>query len=245
MKKYIGILVLLVMATAVFGISPEEIIDELEKNMVHDTSYYEATMIVKDKFGTRKSTLTSYARGNEEQILEFTSRDEAGQKILRTEDEIYLYYPDSEEIIRLQGAALRDSIQGSDISYEDLTGDKDKTVEEKYDMKMLPNEMIDGHECYVIEMTAKERNVAYPKEIIWVDIEYMMYRQVHKFALSGKLLKEVNVLKLEKIDGKSIATRMILLDTMKKNSSTEFITNKIEFDLYIDPDVFSLEELSW
>ena len=97
------------------ALTAEEIIGRMEENTVFETSRAEGAMMIKDRFGTKETRFISYSRGKDTTLIEFTSLEERGMKILRTEEEIYLFYPDAEELIRLQGAALRDSVLGSDI----------------------------------------------------------------------------------------------------------------------------------
>jgi len=244
MKKLVLVAVLLALSsTAVFGITAEEIISRMEKNQVHKTSRIEGSMVINDRFGRKESTFISFAQGEDTALIEFTSVEEQGQKILRTEDEIYLFYPDAEEIIRLQGAALRDSVLGSDMSYEDMTGGKG--ILDSYDVALEGRETIDGVECYKLVLKAKRRNVAYPKQVLWVDTKLFIYRQVHQYSLSDRLLKEMTIAAFEKISGKVIPTRMVLQDKLKRNSSTEFLIKDIQIDIPIDPQKFSLRELSF
>ena len=200
-------------------------------------------MIITDRFGEKVTTFKSWAEGDEKSLIEFTSRQERGQKILRREDEIYLYFPDAAEVIRLQGAALRDSVLGSDMSYEDMTGGKG--LLESYNAEMLGKETVDGEECYKIELHAKGRGVPYPKEIMWVDTEMFVNRKVHMFSLSDKLLKEMRMEDYTTQKGKTFPVRFIIEDKMKSNSSTEFVIESIEIGIDIPSSLFSLEELTW
>src|SRR6056297_4285945 len=226
-----------------FAISAEEIIRKLEENQVHETARSEGKMIINDRFGEKVTTFKSWAEGEEKTLIEFTSRQERGQKILRTDDEIYLYFPDAAEVIRLQGAALRDSVLGSDMSYEDMTGGKG--LLESYNAEMLGKETVDGEECYKIELHAKGRGVPYPKEIMWVDTEMFVNRKVHMFSLSDKLLKEMRMEDYTTQKGKTFPVRFIIEDKMKSNSSTEFVIESIEIGIDIPSSLFSLEELTW
>jgi outer membrane lipoprotein-sorting protein len=226
-----------------FALTAEEIIKKVENNRVHETSKVEGKMIIEDRFGKRTSTFISYSRGEDEMLIEFTSAREAGQKILRTNNEIYLYYPDAEELIRMQGAALRQSVLGSDFSYEDMTGEK--SLLETYEVRLLGNEVVEDRPCYKVQLEARTRDVAYPKEIIWVDKELFVGWKVHKFSLSGKLLKEMVVQEIEQVKGDYVPTHIKMVDTMKKSSGTEFIIEDIQVDIPLDPSLFSLEELTW
>lgn len=238
----VGTMVLLPAAAAPAE-SAEEIIRKLEENQVHATARSAGRMIINDRFGEKVTTFKSWAAGEEKTLIEFTSRQERGQKILRTDNEIYLYFPDAAEVIRLQGAALRDSVLGSDMSYEDMTGGKG--LLDDYRAELLGTETVDGRECYRIELKARGRGVAYPKEIIWIDSEMYVTRKVHMFSLSGKLLKEMRMQDYTTQHGKTFPVRFIIEDTMKRNSSTEFVMESIEIGVDIPASRFSIEELTW
>jgi len=243
MKKKIIILIamLIFIASGLFAITAEEIVLKMELNLVYDTAIVEGRMVINDRFGSRTSTYISYAEGEEKSLLEFTNKEDAGQKILRLEDEIYLYYPDAEETIRLQGAALRQAVMGSDFSYEDMTGGKG--ILGSYSVTLNGEESIDGNPCYILTLTAKTRDVPYQKEIMWVDKELFIYRQVHKLAKSGKLLKEMKVMELIKVDGLYIPSRLTMVDKLKRNSSTEFYMDSIKLGIDLPADIFSIGEL--
>ena len=68
-------------------------------------------------------------------LVEITSGPDRGQKVLRQSSNIYLFYPDAEEVIWLKGSALKDSMMGSDFSYEDLTNDK--TLADRYTSELF------------------------------------------------------------------------------------------------------------
>jgi len=220
-----------------------EIIARWEKNTIFDTARMEAEMVVHDRFGEKHTTMVIYSQGREHTLIEYTSREERGQKVLRTADEIYLYYPDAVELIRLQGAALRQSMLGSDISYEDMSGNK--TILETYDVTLLGEDQVDGRPTYQLELTARERNVAYPRQIIWVDRERYVMLKSDMYSLSGRKIKELTVDRVQQIDGFWLGTEQTINDTLKSNSFTEFTTTKVEINARLPRGIFSLEELSW
>jgi outer membrane lipoprotein-sorting protein len=244
MRKFLTVAALLVLpALFTAAQTAEDIVARLQANQVFKTSRMQGVMTVTDRFGAKETRFISYARGDAEALIEFTSTEEKGQKILRTKDEIYLFYPDAEEVIRLQGAAFRDAVLGSDMSYEDLTGGK--TLLETYRVSLEGTEAVDGAECYRIRMEAKARNVAYPVQVMWVDPKLWVARRMQQFSLAGRLLKEISLGNFKVVAGRTIATRMVLEDKLKKNSRTEFVVERIEVDIALDPKLFTLEHLSW
>jgi outer membrane lipoprotein-sorting protein len=243
MKNILILLAIMIIPFNIFSITAEEIIERLEDNIVYDTSYMEGRMIINDRFGEKESSFIGYSEGDDDSLIEFTSIEEEGMKILRTENEIYLFYPEAEELIRMQGEALKDSVLGSDVSYEDMTGGK--TLLDSYDVTLEGTENIDGESCYKVSMIAKKNDVPYYKQIMWIDTEIFIYRQIHRFSRSGRLLKEISAGDIRNIDGYYVSFYMVLKDTLKSNSSTEFIIDELELDIRLPRNIFSLEELTW
>lgn len=223
--------------------SAEEIVRRFDENQIYDTARIEAEMIVHDRFGEKRTTMVIYQEGRSNTLIEYTSREERGQKVLRTEDEIYLYYPDAAELIRLQGAALRQSMLGSDISYEDMTGNK--TILDTYDVSLLGEEAVGGRRSYKLRFEAVSRDVAYPEQLVWIDAERYLILRSHMFSLSGRKLKEVTTEEVAEIEGKWIPTEQTIRDVLKSNSYTEFILADVELDVQLPRGIFSLERLSW
>jgi len=243
MKKLLFLMVSLLVSSFLWGITPEEIIRKMEANQVSATSYSEGQLIVTDQFGTRTTNFNSWAKGEKMSLIEFTSSDAKGQKILRLSGEIYLYYPDAEEVIRIKGTGLGQSVLGSDVSYEDMTGGKG--VLSDYTVELLGQEKAEGVDCYRLKLTGNRKDLAYPVEEIWVQSDVFVLRAAKYYATSGRLLKTISVPETMVVSGKTIPKRFIISDTLKKSSSTEFALIKNQINIPIADSFFSLEELSW
>ena len=246
MKGSILILFLLCsagMLQAQAALGAEEIVQRSDDIQRFDTLKATGSMITVDRFGTKTIDFISWSEGDSLSLIEFTSAAEAGQKVLRTSRELFLYYPDAEEIIRLQGAALRQSLLGTDISYEDMTEGNDTL--DKYEVELTGEEMVDGRPCYRIEMKAKTRKVPYPRQTVWIDREDFVPRKAQYFSKSGKLLKEMRVLEIRELEGRLLISKMVLEDKLKKNSSTELHLETVEANPELGRDFFSLDQLAW
>ncbi len=242
-RKLLFIMIMITLPLFAYAITGEEIVRQADAAQIFETAESSGEFRITDRFGTKVTTFNSWARGEDESLIEFTSRAERGQKILRTEDEIYLYYPDAEEIIRMQGSALRQGMLGSDISYEDMTGGKDRASQ--YAIDLTREETVLGRECWVLTLTAKTRTVPYPKEIVWIDMENYIVLKGEYYTKSGRLLKEMEVLEVDVMDGVDVAVETRISDKMKADSETIMILNELKTNVRIDDDMFSLEELSW
>ena len=227
----------------VFALSADEIIQEMDRLATFETTYSTGSIQTTDRFGTKTSLFKSWSQGEKDSLIEFTSKAERGQKILRTEGSLYLFYPDAEQLIRMQGAALRQSMLGSDISYEDMT--EEKNTLDNYTAKLEQNETFKGNECYVLTLTAKTRSVAYPIQKIWVDTETYLTWKAEYSTAQGRLLKEMEVLDTFVSEGRVIPKQSKIEDKMKKDSSTLMSVDSFEANPSLDRTLFTLENLTW
>ncbi len=221
----------------------EDIIERMEENQTHPTSIVEGRMVINDRFGERTSTFIMHSEGEDRFLVEFTSRDEDGQRILRRDDNLYLYYPDAREVIRLQGSALRDSLLGSDLSYEDMTGGRG--LLDDYRVNLQGEEQIQGRNAYKIELEARGTNVAYPRQVYYVDAEDFVLLKSEQYARSGRQLKEISVLETTRRNGYHFPIHLRIDDTTRRSSSTDMILESVEIGVDLPSNIFSLEELSW
>lgn len=220
-----------------------ELLSRLDKSQTFDTTSADATMTIVDKFGTRRTEFTVRSRGKDDTFIEFTSAAERGQKILRNAKELYLFFPDAEEVTRLQGSALRQGMAGSDISYEDMTGTRNRL--ENYDAVLLGTEALDGRTVRRLDLRAKTRNVAYARQEVWMDAETDLPVRVAFYDLSGKLLKEMLFSGVETVRGFPVNTRFLVRDALKKGTSTEMVFRSMKINEPVPAALFTLENLRW
>ena len=221
--------------------SAEDIVRKMDEMQTFQTMYAEGELITEDRFGEKRSSYKAWSRGSDDFLIEFTNVEERGQKILRVDDELYLFYPDAEDIIPMHGAALKQSMFG-DISYEDIT--EGSNTLDKYDVKMLGSEMVKGEDSWVIEMIATSKDVPYPKQIIKVGKSDTILKSAEYYARSGRLLKTVDVISVRTFEnGKITITEMELKDQLRRNSSTRMLIDNVELNPSLDDDLFSLRSL--
>lgn len=241
-KRFLTMVIFLAATVgAAFGQSAEEIIRKMDDMQRFDTLYAEGEMITTDRFGEKRSTYRSWSRGSQDFLIEFTNIEEQGQKVLRVDDELYLFYPDAEDIIPMHGAALKQSLFG-DVSYEDLTDGKDTL--DKYDVRLIGSESIDGEDCWVIEMIAITRDVPYPKQIVKVGKDDYLLKEAEYYARSDRLLKTVEATDVMLFDdGRVLMTGMMMRDELRRGSNTTMRIIDVEMDPVLDDGLFSLRSL--
>jgi hypothetical protein len=245
LKKSMLTALLIALPLLGFGqMKAEDVVRQLEKNQVHTASKSSGKLLITNQFGTRIKTFTTAAQGSDKLLLEFTNKEERGQKILRLENEIYVYYPKSNSVVRLQGGALKDSIFGSDYTYEDLTGEKGLLDLYKVEFAQPATEPIDGVPCYHLKLSGLAP-VAYPFQELWVETARFVTRQAIYFSLTSAPLKKLEVKETKTLSGKTFPSHFVMTDLLKKNSSTEFVMESMQIDLPLDTKQFTLERLKF
>lgn len=243
LTKIITIALLICAPLPLFALSADQIIGEMDRRSTFASSHATGTIIVTDRFGERVSTFEAWSKGSDKSLIEFTSLAERGQKILRVAQNLYLYYPEADQLIRLQGAALRQSVLGSDLSYEDMT--KEKSTLDAYKATVEGTQDIDGFACYRITLTAKSRKEAYPIQHLWIDIQDFVVRKAIYATETGRELKEMQLLSTMKVGDMLVAQESKLTDLLKRNSHTTMRVEQLEINLDLADSLFSLENLSW
>lgn len=219
-----------------------EIIRKVDLNMSSRNRIVESEMIIQGRRGSRTVKSRSYSEGDDRSLTEYLSpAREEGTKMLKLEDRLWIYTPSSDRTIQLSGHMLRQSVMGSDLSYEDMM--EDRTLTELYDAETTGEEVIDGRACYVLTLTAKVEDVAYHSRKMWVDSERFVPLKEELFAKSGELLKRTELSNVQQIEGRWFPMKMIYKDMLKDGNGTEFIMTDIKFDQDIPEHIFSKASL--
>lgn len=245
MKKNITIVLVLLFTVLLSAqnLSVSSILEKYENNMKHTTSIIKAQINTTDSFGTTKQTFEIYSRNNGDTLIVIIDGPDKGQKILRLENSLFLFYPAAEEVVRLTGSALKESIAGTDFSYEDLSGDK--TISQNYTTTLKGIETIEENECYVIELTAKKKTLSYQRQTLYIHKENFTAVKTIVYSASGKPLREIISSNVQNISGIFIAYNTTVIDLLKKNSKTEMQIQNIKLNEDIPPQYFSREGLTW
>src|SRR5664280_2195482 len=147
------------------------------------------------------------------------------------------YSPSTDRIIQISGNMLRQSVMGSDLSYEDMMDDRKLT--EIYNAKVAGNETIDGRNTYILELTAKVEDATYYSQKIWVDTEHFVPLKQELFAKSGQLLKRITMSDIKQVQGRWFPMSAVYKDVLKDGSGTEFKMMSVKFDQNIPEYIFT------
>lgn len=221
----------------------DSLLARLDANQLYTSGHSVGTITITDRFGTKVSGFESFSLGDDKSYIRFTSGEEKGQKILRLGDTIYVAYPEADKPVKIQGAALRDSVAGSDFSYEDMNGERSLTT--RYKPTITGSEDLDGQPCTVLELNAKKPGIPYPYVKMWVSKATNTALKSEEYSQNKRLLKTQLVLATKQVGKRTVAVKIQMTDHLKGKSATSFELSQIEIDAPVSKKLFSLEELTW
>lgn len=215
--------------------SGDEILKKIDENLYIEQALSTSTMVIHGRSGSRTITSKSWRKGSDRSLVEYLSPPrEKDKKMLRLEDKIWTYTPEpNDRIIAISGHLLRQSVMGSDLSYEDIT-DNHRLVE-LYDAEVGGSEEFEGRSCWVLTLTAKEEATTYHSRKLWVDRERWLPLKEERYAKSGRLLKTTIINEVFLVEERWYPKRMTFKDMLQRGKGTEFIVESIDFDVEV-PD---------
>jgi outer membrane lipoprotein-sorting protein len=216
----------------------DDILKKVEKNMSSENRVFESTMIIHGKRTSRSITSRSYSVGDKKSFTEYlTPVREQGTKMLKLENQLWIYSPSTDRTIQISGHMLRQSVMGSDLSYEDMMDDRKLT--DIYTAAVAGNEVLDGRKTYVLELKAKVTDVAYHSRKMWIDTERFVPLKEELFAKSGQLLKRTTLSDVKQVQGRWFPTTIVYKDVLKEGEGTEFRMTSIKFNHNIPDYIFT------
>lgn len=238
MKKIIFLTAAVLITSLLNGQDSATILKNVEGNMSSENRIFESTMIVHGARTSRTITSKTWAEGNKKSFTEYlTPAREQGTKMLKLENQLWIYSPSTDRIIQISGHMLRQSVMGSDLSYEDMMDDRKLT--DIYSAAMAGEEEIDGRKAWILDLTATVSDVAYQKVKMWVDSERFVPLREDLFAKSGQLLKRSTFSDVKQIGVRWFPTKIVYKDMLKNGDGTEFIITSVMFDQQIPDYIFT------
>lgn len=233
--KHIMIFLITIFSTAAYAQpSANEIIKRVDENLISDTQIATSKMIIYGRRGSRTVEAKSWRKGVKDSFTEYLApARERGTKMLKLGDHLWTYTPSTDRTILISGHMLRQSVMGSDLSYEDMM--EDPLLQNMYAAKIVGEEKVLDRMVWVLELISKRDDIAYDSRKLWVDKERFLPLKEELYAKSGKLLKQIEIHEVKKFDGRWVAVKATYKDMLKDGDGTEMIVESIEFNKNI-PD---------
>ena len=247
MKRNLFLVTFMVMAVgmAFSQTTAAELLAQIDNNEVFNTIEYEGDIII--ELGGRRfvKTMKAWGRGNTHSFIEFTNPEDRGTRYLRNAGRLWVYSPDNEGVMLISGHMLRESMMGSDMSYEDTLNNEPLIT--RYDAVLDGSEVVNGpggnRDAWVLNLTARTRTESYPMRKLWIDKENGDLLRYELFALSGAKLKDYSLIRVEEIGGRRFPVEGQMRDLLRRDSRTTFVMRNVVLDRPIADSVFSMRNL--
>ncbi len=241
MKILTGLLIAL--AVPAFGQTALEIIDTADKKMQGNSSKSEMVMQIVRPDWTREIGIKGWALGKEYSIMLITSpaRDK-GSATLKRDSEIWNWQPSIDRVIKLPPSMMLQSWMGSDFTNDDLV--KESSIVRDYTHSLKGDTTIESRDTWKIELIPNE-----DAAVVWGRIEtyitkgdylqmLVKYYDEDDFLINTMVMSEIR-----EIGGRILPTRMEMIPSDNPNQKTVIIYKDMEFEIDIDADFFSIQNM--
>jgi outer membrane lipoprotein-sorting protein len=219
--------------------SADSILKKIDENQVAGSRITVYEMTIRGRRGSRTMKAKSWVQGVDRAFTEYLEPPrEAGTKMLKLRDQLWTYSPSTDRIIQIAGHMLRQSVMGSDMSYEDMM--EDPKLQNLYTATVVGEGTLLERPCWILELKAKpDAAPSYHSRKVWIDKERFLPLKEERYATSGKLLKTTEIKSVRQYQQRWVAERAVFNDALKNDGGTEFVVTSIEFDAKIPEHVFS------
>lgn len=217
--------------------SAAEVLARIDANQAFRSIEYTGRMEIRLGKELRVKSMKVWAMGSDKAFVEFTNPEDAGTRMLKLDKNLWIYFPKEQDTVPISGHLLKDGMMGSDLSYEDaLESDE---LSSMYTASLTGESTIDGRHAYTVELKAKSTKAKYDKRVLTVDAERFVVLSEEMFARSGRLLKSMVAKEVKRIGDRWYATSVVMVDKLRKDSSTTMVMESLKLDVAIDPGLFT------
>jgi len=152
------------------------------------------------------------SKGNDNTIvMTLTPAAERGQILLMKGRDLWLFVPNVSQPVRLSLAQrLTGVVANGDIARANFSGD--------YAPKLLGTEKIEGQGYYVLDLTAVDRTVTYPRVKYWVSQSSYLPYKAEFYSLSDRLIKTCQYENFRQLAGRIRPARLVMVDALRSES---------------------------
>ena len=218
----------------------DEILRRADRAILGETAVYTLRMTVqRPGKGDRVVEMKGWKKGNALGMVRYTApAKERGTAYLRNGANTWLYLPSAEKVVRV---GAKQNFGGGDFSNADIFR---LSLVDDYVPTLAGEEEQDGQPCYLLELKAKDRSVAYDRVRYWVRSDGTFYPvRAEYYALSGKKLKWLIASDVARLWKRSRPTTLLMESALETGARTTLKFLGIEDDIALDDRMFTASAL--
>ena len=248
MKNRFVFVVLLTLTFGVFSFqisdpTAYEVIKKADEKLRGTSSLAQMKMTIVRPTWKREMTLKSWSMGEKNALILVTSpaRDK-GTAFLKRDKEMWNWQPTIDRTIKMPPSMMSQSWMGSDFNNDDLVNQSSAVVD--YTHKHLESEVIEGRECWKIELTPKpDAPVVWGKIYSWVSKDEYLQLKTEFYDEDGYLINTMTGKKVKNLGGKILPSIMEVIPEDEPGNKTIMEYISLEFDIKIKESFFSVQNM--
>ncbi|NQT62458.1 MAG: outer membrane lipoprotein-sorting protein [Candidatus Marinimicrobia bacterium] len=181
------------------------------------------------EFGTVEKKLMVFLKPNDVKNTTFMNWSfEDG-----SEDQ-WIYLPALKKIKRISSDSDSDYFMGSDFTYDDL-GDRHPKEDTH---TLLGEEIIDGHDCYIVESIPVDEEYMYSKTVTWIIKNKWIGYKKEFYDEDEDLLKRLSLVQYDEYDSVIVLTE-VKMNNIQTDHSTIMKLTEVEVNKAIADNMFT------
>ena len=187
-------------------------------------------------------SMHSWSQGDKLSLVRVIEpKKDAGSGTLLNDNNMWIYTPKINRIIKVPSSMMSQSWMGSDFSNKDIA--KSTEIIDQYDHELTAQEEIDGHMLYTITSTPHvDAAVVWGKEVLIIRDDFVLMEEQF-WDQDGELVKSLKTLEVTEMDGRAVASTMRMTQEDAPGEWTEVITRSIRFNVELPANTFTLSNL--
>jgi hypothetical protein len=166
---------------------------------------------------------------------------DAGSATLKVGDDMWIYTPRLNRVIKLPFSMMAQSWMGSDFSYNDLARSDELLLH--FDLHIVGEETQEGHEVYVIEATPHPNApVTWGKERVKIRDDHLLLEETF-FDQDLKPVKTLKATEIGPLGGKTYVTGMRMEQLEEAGHWTDLTYRRARFGLDLPASLFTQANL--
>jgi len=245
-RFFAALLMLAAASASAADLDIKDLVDRANKALRGDSSRGRLTMSVETPEWKRTIEVEGW---NKDRTLAYivirAPAKDRGETTLRRGNEMWLWMPKVERVIKIPPTMMHSSWQGSDFTYEDIV--KADSIVKDYTHKLLSTKHEDGRVVYHIEALPKpDAPVVWGKVITDValyDDQSVVPLLEEDYSERGELIRTITLSDVKIMGGRRVPSRLECVPAQKKGQRTTLQYLELEFDLPLKDEFFSYQRL--
>lgn len=213
-------------------------------------SFVEMKMVLRNRQGNesvreiRVTTLELENDGDKSLIVFDEPRDIKGTAFLSYShalkpDEQWIFLPALKRVKRISSSNKSGPFMGSEFAYEDISSFEIP----KYNYLYLRDEMLDGIDCFVLELRPEYAHSGYTKSYVWIDKTDYRNQKVAYYDRKDSLLKVQRFHDYHLYQDKFWRAHTVTMDNQQNGKSTTLYWRNFKFSTGLTDDDFKKNDL--